>query len=113
MESRQDLARDGAGRDPTDCFTGRGAATPLPVANSVFGFVGKVGMRRAKRFLHRAIIFRARVFVPDQNGDWCPERLAFEDPGKNFAAIGFLARRDDGALTWPAAIEFTLNVGLA
>ncbi len=42
-----------------------------------------------------------------------PKRAAFENAGENLAAIGFIARSDDGALAGAAAIELALDVFFA
>ena len=63
--------------------------------------------------MHLRVIFRTRVFVPHQDGDRRAERVAFENAGKNLAAIGFLALRDDLALARATPVEFALDVCFA
>ena len=113
MQAAQDFSCDRAGGDATNRFARRSAAAALPVSNSVFRFVGEIGMRRPKGCLHLRISFRTRIFVPDQNGDRRAERLALEDTGKNLAAVCFVALRNDLALPGTTPIELALDIRFA
>src|SRR5689334_20306355 len=106
----QHFARDRRGRDAPDCFASAGTASALPVANSVFGLVGKVRVGRTERFPHRFIGFRPRVFISNENCYRSAESFTFEYAGQNFTPIRFLSLSGDSALAGTAAIEFPLNV---
>ena len=109
-ERSQDLARNRGCRDTTDGFARAGAAATLPVTNSVFGLVGKVGVGGTKRFAHRFVGLRAGVFVPNENCYRSAESFSFENTGQNFTPIRFLTPSCNSALAWTATIQFPLNV---
>ena len=110
---REDLAGDSGGCDPPDGFARRSAAAALPVTNAIFCFIGEVGMGGTERFLQRKIVLRPSVLISNQNCDRRAQGMSFENSGKNFAAVRFLARADERALTRPPSIELALDVGFA
>jgi hypothetical protein len=107
---RQDFARDRRGSNATNGFARAGTPATLPVANSVFGMVGKVRVGRTERFAHCFISLRPRVFVSNENRYRGAESFSFENTGQNFTPIRFLSLSGDSALARTAAIEFPLNV---
>ena len=111
MERVENLAGHHTGGNPPDGFPGRGASPALPIADTVFGLIGEIGVRRTEGRLHFAVSLGTRVLVADENGDRGAQGFALENAGQNFAAVGFFARGDDVALPRAPAIEFFLDVG--
>src|SRR6476660_7372320 len=66
-------------------------------------------MRRSKFARDFVVIFGSRVFVPNKNGDWSPERSAFKNAGQNLASIFLFALSRQFALTGATAIQLSLN----
>jgi hypothetical protein len=87
-------------------------AAAFPVADSVFGLVGEIGVGGAEVGLHFRVGLGARVGVRHQNRDRRAERDSAEDAGEDFAGVRLLARRDDVALAGTAAVEVRLDIDL-
>ncbi len=81
------------------------------IAETVFRRVGKISMRRAKRFAHFGVGVRPGVGVAHEHRDRVARGAALEDAGKELHRVGFLARRGDVALPRPAAIQVGLHLG--
>src|SRR5438874_1078452 len=79
IESAHDLSRDGAGGHAADCLAGGGAPTALPIADTVFRFVGEIGVRRAVGRFHFGVSFGPGVLIHHHDGDWSPKGAAFKN----------------------------------
>ena len=65
----QQLFGDGTSSDASDRFPGARPPATLPVADTIFGIVGIIGVRWAVDVLKRCIVLGFRIGVPHQNGD--------------------------------------------
>src|ERR1700737_963017 len=106
----QHFLRDGSGCDSTYCLARRRTPAALPIADSILGLIGVIGVRGAKRRLHFTICFRPGILVPHHERNRRSEGETFKNPGKNLAFILFSALRNDLTLTWPPAVEIKLNI---
>src|SRR5215475_4331875 len=100
----------------TSCYSANGlarrsAAAPLPVSNSILGFISEVGMRGSKFLRNLDVIFWTRIFVAHQNRDGRAQCFALKDAGENFALILFFPLRCDPTLTRTSAVQLILNFG--
>ena len=93
-------------------FPRAGASAALPVADAEFGLVSVIGVGGAEFRGHFAVSFRAGVLILHPHGNGRAERFALERAGKNLHPVAFLARRDDGRLAGPAAVQVRLNIRL-
>src|SRR5688572_26238219 len=109
----QDFSRHRPGGHAANCFTRRSTSPALPVSDAVFRFVGEIRMRRAVGRFHLRVSVGACVLVQHQDGNRRAQRAALEYAGENLAAVSFVARSDDPALTGPTAIKLALDVFFA
>ena len=107
----EDFFGDGTSGNAADGFAGAGAAAALPVAESVFGLVGVVGVGGAELGGHLGIGFGAHVLVFHPHGDGGAKGFAFEGAGEDLDGVGFLAGGDDAGLAGAASVEVGLDVG--
>ena len=111
IKRAQNFSRNHRGSHAPDRFASGSASPALPVSDSVFCFVGEIGVRRPEFFCDLGVILRPRVFIANKNANRRAECLALEHARKNFATIFLLPLGGDFALTGPASIELALNVG--
>jgi hypothetical protein len=112
IKPAQHFSRDHSGGHAPDRFARGSASAALPIPDSVFCFVGEVGVRRPEFLCDLRIILRSRIFIANENSNRRAERFAFKHSGKNFATIFLLPLRRDFALTRAPTVELALNVGL-
>src|SRR5439155_1348666 len=110
VQDRQYLFRDCAGGDAANRLTRRRATATLPVTDSVFRLITKIGMRRPKFSCNFRVVLRPSVLVAHEYRDRRAERFAIENAGDNFAPIFLLSLRRDFALTRTTTIQLTLDV---
>ena len=106
----QEFPRNGSRRDAPDCLAGGASAAAARVAQAVLGVVCEVGMRRTPKLCDFGVVLRVLVFVAHNNANGRPQRLALVDARKDFAGVGFVARRRERILTGSAPVELELNV---
>src|SRR3989338_5291932 len=78
---------------------------PPPVAETVLGFVGEIGMRGAVCFHKLGVILGLHVLVVRDEQDGRTRRLALEVSGENFYLVGLLPRCRYLALAGASPIE--------
>src|SRR5207249_6943697 len=104
------LFRDCAGGDAGNRLTRRRPTAALPITDSVFRLITKIGMRWPKFSCDLHIVLRPSVLVAHEDRDRRAERFAIENAGDNFAPVFLLSLRRDFALTRTTTIQFTLDV---
>ena len=109
---RQPLAGYGAAGDAPDGLAGAGASAAHPVADSVFGVVGVVGVGRAVFQAHLFVVAAAGVAVADDYLNGRPQRNAVEDAGDYLGLVALAPLGGYGALPRTAAVELALDVRL-
>ena len=95
---RNELLRDGAGRDARHGLAGAAPATAAVVAPAELRVERVVGVPRPVHVLDVAVVARALVLVANDDRDGGAGRLAFEHTGEDLGRVGFFALRDDLAL---------------
>src|SRR6266480_2008681 len=110
VQDRQYLFRDCAGGDAANRLTRRRATATLPVTDSVFRLITKIGMRRPKFSCNFRVVLRPSVLVAHEDRDRRAERFAVENAGDNFAPVFLFSLRRDSALTRTTTIQLTLDV---
>src|SRR5207249_1249730 len=101
---------DGSASDPANGFTRAGPASSLPIANAEFRLVSVIRVRWPELCRHLLVGLRPCIQVPNPHRDGRPKSLPFERSGKDFHLVGLLSWRDDFGLSWPATIQFGLNI---
>src|SRR5438046_2829041 len=110
VQDCQYLFRDCAGGDAGNRLTRRRATAALPVTDSIFRLITKIGMRRPKFSCDLHVVLRPGVLVAHEDRDRRAERFATENAGDNFAPVFLLSLRRDFALTRTTTIQLTLDV---
>ena len=109
----QNLAGDGAGRDPHRGLARRGPPAAAIVADAVFQVIGEVGMARPVALGDVAVVLGPLVDIVDQQRNGRAGRQSLEDAGQDAHLIGLLALGGEARLPRPAAVQKRLDVGLA
>ena len=108
----QEPSSDGPGSYPPDGLARTRAAAAPPVAVSVLGLVGEVGMRGAVEVPEMVVGARAGVVVADQDGDRGAGGPTLEHPGEDLGPVGLAPLGGQSTLAGSSTVEVVLEVVL-
>ncbi len=106
----EQLARDGAGRDPADGFARAGSTASRHGANAVLGLIAVVGVRRTVLGTHLVVVASARIAIAHQQRDGRAQGQATLDAGKNLDLVRLVAVAGNAALARSATVQLDLDL---